>query len=242
MSRRWALGLIALCLLAGGPEQVEGARETTAAYPSPDHFVGDVAVVTGPPFSVVVWCNFTALSNGYIFNVFNSGALNNNYVLLIDADPGEVEWGAKDSPAPANWAMSTAEASSGAWFHLCGIEAAADERYALLAGGSKGSATTSKNPSGLDTTGINDVANSGQGIQGRIAQVAVFGVALTDDQVLQLSKGFHPCQVNPYELVSLWPMLGGSGDIQDVIGGATLAAINTHTTAGGPVCGIGVDD
>jgi hypothetical protein len=59
-------------------------------------------------------------------------------------------------------------------------------------------------------------------MQGLIAEVGIWNVALTDDEVLALAKGFTPDQIRPQSLIAYLPLVRTNQDIKG----------NAWTTAG----------
>ena len=63
---------------------------------------------------------------------------------------------------------------------------------------------------------------------GQIGEVAMWDVALTDAEVLILSKGFSPLFIRRANLKHYWTFRNGLSGI-DIVGGFNLTAFNTPT-------------
>lgn len=113
----------------------------------------------------------------------------------------------------------------GVWHHACGVWASSTSRSVYIDGGSKGSNTDSILLSGFSRTNISTrwVSNArGAFFDGCIAEPAIWDVALTDDEVASLARGFSPDQIRPQSLVSYWPIIGRHSPEIDVFGGFNL--------------------
>jgi len=107
-------------------------------------------------------------------------------------------------------AQTTTNASQDTWHHLCGVFAASDDRTAYLDGGNKGTDATDLSPDYVDLTAIGAFKDNtpGEYCSGRIAEAAIWNVALTDAEVAILADGFSPLLVRPASLVAYWPLIG----------------------------------
>lgn len=79
--------------------------------------------------------------------------------------------------------------------------------------------------------GIQFQVASGQAFDGLISEAAIWNVALTDDEVASLAKGFKPTRVRPQSLVFYAPLVR---DLQDLTGALTITNNNTATVAEHP--------
>ncbi len=171
----------------------------------------DTALVTAEPLSFSAWVNTT--SNGlntilateslYPGNWANGWILfTNNFVVWAYTASGAAHAG--------SFAASTASISSGVWSHCAAVFAAANDRRAYANGANKGTEATSRAvDSGVNKTRIGVRASSEiQYCTGTIAEAAAWNVALTDDEVAILAKGYSPLLVRPASLIAYWPLVG----------------------------------
>jgi len=134
-------------------------------------------------------------------------------------------------------AIASAESTLNNWHHACGTWTSTTDRNAFLDGGNKTTNTTAGNlPTGLDVTDIGYEGDTSPGDpwDGRLADCAIWNVELTDAEVAILALGFSPLQVRPDALQFFAPLNQVSGDERDIIGGLTLADVNSVTDADGP--------
>lgn len=176
------------------------------------------ALVTAVPFSMSAWFNADSytLSNG-IFVIGDTGTNNENMGLCCSST-GHVRAFSRNL-GNESAAQSSTTASTGTWAHAAGVWSAANARAAYLNGGNKGTESTSRTPTAaaLDNTWIaRHVSNSlGLYFDGRVAEVALWNVALDDSEVAALGKGFCPLLIRPQSLVGYWPVLGNQSPEQD---------------------------
>ena len=65
---------------------------------------------------------------------------------------------------------------------------------------------------------------------GSICEVGYWDVALTDDEVLLLSRGFSPTFVRPANLIAYYPLLGRTSPEIDLVGGFNLTLTGTSVS------------
>lgn len=129
-------------------------------------------------------------------------------------------------------AFSTAAPSASIWQHAAGTFGSPTSRSAFINGGNKGTNTTSTTAvSGFNATtiGARYVAGArGLYMDGLLAEVGVWNIALSDVEIASLGRGFSPRLVRPQSLVFYAPLIR---NVQDLRGGATLTATGTTIAA-----------
>lgn len=125
--------------------------------------------------------------------------------------------------------LSTTGATVNVWAHACGVSAANNDHRVYINGGSKGTSASAVNfPATVTRTSIGRDAMSPAAnyFSGKLAEVAIWSVALTDAEVAILASGVSPLLVQPASLVSYWPLIGRYSPEIDVAGGngMTLSA------------------
>lgn len=105
-------------------------------------------------------------------------------------------------------AVATTGATVNTWHHACAVFTSATSRAAFIDGGSKGTNATSNTPSTMTQTVIGKRANADllAYFSGRIAEAAIWNVALSDMEVAALAKGIAPPYIQPAALVGYWPL------------------------------------
>ena len=122
------------------------------------------------------------------------------------------------------------------WHHACAVYAATDDRKVYLDGGAPGTNTAVGSPSGIDTVTVGSYAYNGSRgrspFSGRLAEAAMWNVALTANEISMLADGYSPLFVRPQNLV-FYPPLVRDND-EDIVGGLSLTAVNSPTVAAHP--------
>lgn len=199
---------------------------------SSEYLLVNQAVVSGTPFTLA--CCFYPTQD----------TANQVLLSVADKDDGDYHglWasGAQaGDPLRANtWtggADYIAETSTGftinTWHHGCGVWAADNDRRVYIDGGSKGTNADNWTVANIDRFRISASADATPFgyFDGRIAEAAVWDVALTDAEVAILAKGYSPLLVRPASLVAYWPLI--RDEDQDRVGGYDLTAFNTPSIA-----------
>ena len=159
--------------------------------------------VTAEPFTMVCWFNPTNVStDGAIMAIGNSAGSNRFQMNMNGATGG-------DTIAISSVGASTATASStnlftaNRWHHAAAVCASNASRTIYL-NGVQGTPNTTP----ITVAGVNNImvgARWQAGTRGffanvKTAEVAIWNIALTTDEILSLSKGFAPYLIRPSNL------------------------------------------
>lgn len=128
-------------------------------------------------------------------------------------------------------ATTTTGYSANTWHHACGVEVSTTDHRCLIDGGSVGTDTNAREPSGLDQTsiGMDRDTSASYPTSGRIAEAAFWDVALSDAQVALLALGYSPLFFQPENLVSYSRLI--RDEDFDEMGGVSWSAFNTPSVA-----------
>jgi hypothetical protein len=178
---------------------------------SSQYLYANQAPVTGPPFTMACWFKSDdAAAVQCLMFVGDKDAGNQYHNLIahggVSGDPIYVQ--SRDSSGTAS-AETTSGYSLDTWHHACAVFAAHNDRSAFIDGGSKGTDSNSKSPSGLDRIAIGALARDVTTFytSGEIAEAAIWNVALTDAEVAILAKGFSPLLVRQHNLEAYWSLV-----------------------------------
>lgn len=184
------------------------------------------AVVSGYPVTLACWANISSVSvSRRIMGIYNSlsGADNNNISIGCTTFNNKLMARSCDGSGSSDAYPSTIY-TAGQWFHIAGVFSSATSRAIYLDGGSKGTNTTSRAPTGQDRSsiGIADGSDPSQGLGStdKIAHAAVWDIALSDAEVASLATApTIPPAIQPDHLVAYWPLAGTDSPEPDTIGG-----------------------
>ena len=191
----------------------------------------NAAPVTAAPFTISVF-------------VWTSESANDKEVLWIgDKDVANHYWGLQVNSAErvrfeVNAGATEVAAQSpsttfglSAWHHIAAIERSATDREVYYDGSSVGTNTTSRSPAGADRISIGRDGSSSPAayMDGLIAEVGIWNIALNTSEIAALAKGFAPPLVRPTSLVFYLPCIVDTD--KDLRGGLSL------TPSGSPTVG-----
>lgn len=201
------------------------------------------AVVTAAPLTLACWFNVDVNNVTHaLVSITNDGTAGSivRFALFarISTAGGGVDAFASDTANTNGIAQSTAAYSVNTWHHGAGVFSSATSRTAYLDGGNAGTNTTNVTPTLLNRTnvGVQFLQTSGGTsgnafCNGRIAEVGIWDVALTAQEIASLADAMPCDRVRPQNLVFYAPLVR---DLQDVRGGLAITNNNTATVAGHP--------
>lgn len=155
--------------------------------------------------------------------------------LTLAVDSTAVIRATTSATGGSNAAVTTATYSLQTWHHAAARFSGAASRFAYLDGVAGTENTTSRATGGaLDTMivgrGPGGTHNPSQPFNGRIAEAAVWDVALDTAEIAALAKGYKPSQIRPDKLLWYLPLVR---EVQDVRSGLTFTnnatAVAVHT-------------
>ena len=184
------------------------------------------ALIAAPPMSMACWFNSDDTANYQALMGLGSTTAFDHLIYAAGAAAGDTVWA---STRDANAITSTGY-SANTWHHAAGVWASTSSRAAYIDGGSKGTNTTLKTGS-VNRTSISSILYNGSRyyyMSGRVAEAAMWDVALTDGEVAMLAAGFSPLLVRPQGLVGYWPLGGIYGEHDNtIVGDCHMTAYST---------------
>ncbi len=168
------------------------------------------AQVTDVPVTMACWFRADELIQMCLMSLANVDVTGFEFRLSVRGDQAGNEVAAAHRGDTSGVAESTSGFTVNQWHHGCAVFASSSSRSAFIDGGSKGTETTSANMSGVNGVTIGRTADSTPAIpmSGRIAEAAMWNVALADAEVAALASGILPLHIRPEKLVHYWPLHG----------------------------------
>jgi len=191
--------------------------------------------VTAYPFTMACWfmsdINAGAASNQTLIALSNTAVWHRLAIFgNVAGDPVRVQ---TNTSTTGNADTSTGY-STNVWQHAAGVWASTTSRTAYLNAGGAVTDTSSQIFGAVSDTYISAVDLSVQWMSGRIAEAAIWNVALNATEILALSKGVHPLTVRPDAIAAYWPLFGLDSPEPD-LSPATVAATRYPLTLHGSV-------
>jgi len=177
----------------------------------------DSAVVTGAPFTLACWFRADNTNSDQGLISLADKDVNNQFFFLRLDGITPVLTARAGSGGTTGTAQTSTQASANTWHHGVAVFSAANDRAVYLDGAGKGTNTTSVTPTGIDQTAVGVLTRLTpvSFMLGRIAEAAIWNVALSDDDVASLSKGFSPLLIRPQSLAAYWPLFGNDSPEPD---------------------------
>lgn len=170
------------------------------------------APITVQPLTLACWFWPIADVTNALVSVGVSGNNNNRWTINSQNNAAGNNVTAQSRSTFNGIATSaTSFTRNSGWNHVCGVFTSDVSRTVYLNGAGKATDTTGVGPSGMDSLYIGaNMGLSANGFDGRIAEVGIWNVSLTDAEVLALASGVSPLRVRTGNLVCYFPLVGGT--------------------------------
>lgn len=190
--------------------------------------------VSSKPLTIACWFNSSDITNNQTLVQLAATSGTHRYELLARGGVGGDPVTCLEIGGTTRLANTTTGYSASTWHHACAVFSTGTSRSVYIDGGSKATDTNSiiSDPASIAQTVIGyNLLIGVNSTTGRIAEVGIWNVALSDADVAALATGVSPLLVRGDALVggSYWRLLGYSPEI-DICGGIDLTA--TGATVG----------
>lgn len=209
-----------------------------------------VALISGASaVSLAGWVYFDSLTDAANANRLLTAVIDGtNSGLVLETGSGNVtRVGGRSQSADGFQAVNgTTALGTGAWIHLGGVLNIAGDSIRVYYNGTQeastavtfGAATYTDNgaPSTGDAIGgyRTPPIATGDQVDGRIAELAIWNGDIATAGFLQLSKGLSPAMVRPDLLVAYWPLIGQFSPEIEIISGKIGTITGTVAGASHP--------
>ena len=190
--------------------------------------------ITAEPLTLSVWFNRKDTSLQHVLLSVNKGAVASVGMFLISLPPSSSIANTVTNDGNFSTSSSSTTYSLNTWNHACGVFPSASSRTSWL-NGVAGATNT-------ETRAVSGVANVSIG--GRyvsttpsfyanclIAECGIWNVALSQDEVISLSKGVSAALIRPQNLVFYAPLIR---DLVDERDGRAITNVNGATVTDHP--------
>lgn len=189
--------------------------------------------VSAYPLTMACWFYSTsATANQTLVTIGTVGSANHYFSLYLDGTATGDPVAFNTRTTSAGEVLTTSGYATDTWQHACGVGISNTSRAVFVNGGSKGTATSNRTPSGVDSVyiGRRHTAAGGQNYMvGRIAEIAIWNVALSDVEVALLANRISPLMIKPKSLVAYWPLMGIGSPEPDYSSGVRNLTLNGDT-------------
>jgi hypothetical protein len=187
--------------------------------------------ITAVPLTIVAWVRPDEAITQSVFSIGDTGS--NVHYFSLDLNASHAALAQTRDASGLVTATAGTTGTINTWFHVAAVFSAINSRAAYTNGGAVGTNATSRTPVGVDAMGIGRLERSSptQLFSGRIAEAALWNVALSAGEIAALASGISPPYIQPASLVGYWPLWGlhspeidlTVGNRQMTVTGATAA-------------------
>lgn len=187
------------------------------------------AITVTLPFTMACWANFDGVQQPGIMAICLEATSNlKGHAILTYNDTVR----AVTQNVTFGEAVTTGTFSPGSWFHACGVWSADNARAAYVNGGGKGTNSTNITaPATPNRTMIGAYYYNSSVVgfvNGKVAEAAIWSLALSDAEVALLASGVSPLFVKPEALLAYWPLIiYDAVQEMNVVSHQTLGAANS---------------
>lgn len=188
------------------------------------------------PFSWAAWCwTANSLNAKTIISIGDKDSATSYHALILQGSGAGQTVRASSHDGSTGNADTSASYPTSEWFHACGVHASGSSRKAYVNGGNVGSDNAPIAPAAPDRVILGSTADLTPlaYYQGIMAEVAIWDIALSEDQILALSYGARPLSVSGESIVAYWPLMHLS-NLRDPIGDFNLTATGGATDESPP--------
>jgi hypothetical protein len=178
-----------------------------------DYIEAASAVLTAAPLTMACWFRpVNTTTNFSLMSLSVDTGATDRFVLqaagAVTGDPVRLQ--ITQGGTTSNAATSSSGFTANTWYHAAGVFTSSTSRKAYISGVGGTADTTNLPPSGVNRTGIGYHITSGSRTvftNGRIAEAAIWDVALDDAEIAALAKGFRPSLIRPASLRLYVPLV-----------------------------------
>lgn len=195
------------------------------------HLENTTAAYSTVPFTMAAWCYTTvAAATQTILSINDASAGADNAFRIILEAGGFAQARTTAAGSTASATSSVAWATN-RWHHVAGLFNAENSRQVYLDGGGVGTNGSTLVPAGLTRTTVGRRASvSGtQAFTGRIAEAAIWSVALAAAELLALARGVSPLLVRYDALEAYWRIYGTASPEPDEIANTLPLTVTAAT-------------
>lgn len=172
------------------------------------------AILTGPPLTFACWYRPTTSAAQQTFVSVQDASSAANFHDLSMGATGHIQARSFDTGANLFTAVSTGAVTNGTWAHAACTMSTLSNRVAYLNGVAGTADTNTSAAAGLVITRVGG-QGSGNFTNGDLAEVGIWNVVLTQNEITALSAGVPPWLVRPSSLLAYWQLPGNDSPEPD---------------------------
>lgn len=186
------------------------------------------SVITSYPFTFACWFRTSDVNTGETMVNMTELASGDWFDLALAAG-GAVRANATDFGTGSGVADTSSVAANNSWHHACGVFQAANSRSAYIDGSSKVTSAVNVNANigGVDEIQVGWFRSVIGSSLHHIAEVGIWSVALSDEEVASLAEGYSCNLIRSQNLIHHMPLIRNSQDLRgDLVENGTVGVTN----------------
>jgi len=200
---------------------------------SSEYLNNSSAVVSAYPFTVSCWIYPDASDDQVVFSIVSKTEAGRFHLVgLNTSDNAEVRT-RNGGASTLGIATSGNTVTLDAWNHILGRFISATDRRVILNGDTEATNATNSTPSSLTDTAIGrfDGISPGNYFSGRIAEVCIWDVDISNSVEQAALLGVQPARIQSNNIVSYWPIWGDDDPEPDLFGSTDMTVNNSPAKA-----------
>jgi hypothetical protein len=195
-------------------------------------------VVTAPPMTFSAWVRTADIANFGGILTAGSGSSDHCWAIYLSGSTANVRTRATSAEIRDTAAVGGG-LSNNAWHHIAGRINSSTSQAIFVNGVKTEAAITATSPSGVNAAVIGAIGTGGTGLEfnGQLCEIAIWNMALSDSEVVELAGGLRAKWMQVSALQSYVVIDGTSSPEPDFVGARTWAITGTlaNYTTDGPV-------
>lgn len=184
--------------------------------------------VTGAPLTIACWFNQTTSAGQLLVSIGVNGGVD-RFQIFTNGPITQAVAATSIQGGTSAQSVFAGVPTAGQWHHAAGVFDSSTSRTAYWNGSAGTPNTTAATPSGVNSIVIGARYNTTLGAYfgGALAEVAIWNVALTADEIAAHAAGVSADQIRPGSLVYYPDLIR---DVRDLRGGRAISELGTGTT------------
>jgi len=175
--------------------------------------INSAVITSGYPWTLSAWFNSDDATLAQVilmilYDPIATGFYHRIWMHLAGNVAGDPLRGGVSQAGSHYEVTTTTGWTAGVWNHACFVGASATSRSIFLNGGGKATTTVSATPGTMGITHISADWNLGNKFSGMLGEIAVWSVALTDEEVSALAAKVPASEIRPDSIKAYWPLYG----------------------------------
>ena len=200
---------------------------------SSEQLYNDTAVVADAPVSMSCLFRINDITGDYcLVGIGDKDASNQFHMLNVAGSVDDSLRVSSRGGGSTRESIAGSAYSADTWYHGGGVWASTSSRLVYFDGVAGTEDTNSETLTGNDRIVLGARPNLSEDLDGQLAEVGIWNVALTAAEMASLAKGYSPLFIRPQSLIFYMPLVRNLSN--DLVGGLSMTAGGTPTAENHP--------